>query len=89
MYLFYEFECFILVRGKSIRARSSIHRAWYGGFVGEFEVTIENPATSWEAVLKFPRKVHDLKVSHKLLAIVSAQTDLATLHFDSMFALRK
>ena len=50
------------VPGRAVHGMSTVHKGWYGGFIGEFDVPLVNPATTWEARLKFKRNVFDLKV---------------------------
>ncbi|XP_072025623.1 uncharacterized protein [Amphiura filiformis] len=52
------------IRGEPVYGETTVHKAWYSGFVGEFEIELENPATSWDAIITFPRRVFDLEVSN-------------------------
>lgn len=53
-----------MIAGKTMNGKTTVHRSWYGGFVGELDIPIENPASAWEATLKFRRRIFELKVSN-------------------------
>ena len=68
------------VPGRAVHGETTVHKGWYGGFVGEFDIPIENPATSWEARLKFKRNVFDLKVILILVCTRSPINDTGPMH---------